>query len=198
MKPNKQTTIQTLLALGRGQREVARSTGIDRKTIRRYAGPASTANSPGVATGSPAQNPPPRSRKSWTLRGWALRVPAGQAEKGHGSGPESGRCRASWRVRTRSTARRNPAWRGDRRRKKGPEIIRALVDGGGTRNRTRVRNPSQIVTPRPLGRGFDDLATSRLAANAWLILTPLPLRHLNCEHVLDWSASRFHGRICKT
>lgn len=33
--------------------------------------------------------------------------------------------------------------------KKGLETIQALVIGGGTRNRTRVRNPSQIVTPRP-------------------------------------------------
>lgn len=60
MKPNKQTTIQTLLALGRSQREIARSTGIDRKTIRRYASQAGAANSPGVATGSVEQNPPPR------------------------------------------------------------------------------------------------------------------------------------------
>jgi transposase len=60
LKPNKQTTIQTLLALGKGQREIARATGIDRKTIRRYAGKAVPANSPGVATGSPEQNPPPR------------------------------------------------------------------------------------------------------------------------------------------
>ena len=68
MKPNKQTTIQTLLALGRSQREIARSTGIDRKTIRRYQMQTARANSPGVATGStpaasdvPAgQIPPPR------------------------------------------------------------------------------------------------------------------------------------------
>lgn len=58
MKPNKQTTIQTLLALGKGQREIARATGIDRKTIRRYAGQGVPANSPGVATGSPEQIPP--------------------------------------------------------------------------------------------------------------------------------------------
>jgi transposase len=60
LKPNKQTTIQTLLALGKGQREIARATGIDRKTIRRYAGQGVPANSPGVATGSPEQIPPPR------------------------------------------------------------------------------------------------------------------------------------------
>jgi DNA-binding NarL/FixJ family response regulator len=34
LKPNKQTTIQTLLALGKSHREIARATGIDRKTIR--------------------------------------------------------------------------------------------------------------------------------------------------------------------
>jgi hypothetical protein len=32
LKPNKQTTIQTLLALRKGQREIAQVTGIDRKT----------------------------------------------------------------------------------------------------------------------------------------------------------------------
>ena len=37
---------------------------------------------------------------------------------------------------TRSTGGRNPAWCGDRRRKKGPEIIRALVYGGAKRDRT--------------------------------------------------------------
>jgi transposase len=69
LKPNKKTTIQTLLARGAGQREIARITGIDRKTIRKYQLAAmAPANSPGVATGSPpvqepltgAQNPPPR------------------------------------------------------------------------------------------------------------------------------------------
>lgn len=64
MKRNKQTTIQTLLALGKGQREIARITGIDRKTVRRYQEQLAAANSPGVATGSAQQpgeqNPPPR------------------------------------------------------------------------------------------------------------------------------------------
>ena len=60
MKPNKQTTIQTLLALGKSHREIARATGIDRKTIRGYARKGAPANSPGVATGSPEQIPPPR------------------------------------------------------------------------------------------------------------------------------------------
>jgi transposase len=59
LKPNKQTTIQTLLALGKSHREIARATGIDRKTIRGYARKAVSANSPGVATGLPEQIPPP-------------------------------------------------------------------------------------------------------------------------------------------
>lgn len=53
LKPNKQTTIQTLLALGKGQLEIARVTGIDRKTIGGYQRQFALANSSGVATGSP-------------------------------------------------------------------------------------------------------------------------------------------------
>jgi hypothetical protein len=68
LKPNKKTTIQTLLARGAGQREIARITGIDRKTIRKYQAALAGANSSGVATGSAPlkegekadQNPPPR------------------------------------------------------------------------------------------------------------------------------------------
>ena len=54
MKPNKQATIVTLLERGTTQREIARITGIDRKTIRGYRDRwlAEQANSPGVATGS--------------------------------------------------------------------------------------------------------------------------------------------------
>ena len=37
LKPDLQTTIKTLLSKGVGQREIERKTGIDRKTIRRYA-----------------------------------------------------------------------------------------------------------------------------------------------------------------
>ncbi len=63
MKPHLRVTIRTLLANGASQREIERATGVDRKTIRRY---AREANSPGVATGSgpgksedePDQNPP--------------------------------------------------------------------------------------------------------------------------------------------
>ena len=60
LKPNVRITVQTLLKNGTSQREIERVTGVDRKTIRRY---AREANSPGVATGSEAeegQNPPPR------------------------------------------------------------------------------------------------------------------------------------------
>ena len=68
LKSHLRITIQTLLASGRGQREIERMTGVDRKTIRRYALQAEGAKSPGVATGfcagktaeEPAQNPPPR------------------------------------------------------------------------------------------------------------------------------------------
>jgi transposase len=58
LKSHLRITIATLLANGASQREIERHTGVDRKTIRRYA-----ANSPGVATGSEGaaeQNPPPR------------------------------------------------------------------------------------------------------------------------------------------
>ena len=59
MKSHLQITIATLLARGESQHEIARRTGVDRKTIRRY---ALTANSP-MATGSQEvadQIPPPR------------------------------------------------------------------------------------------------------------------------------------------
>lgn len=69
LKPHLLITIRTLLSSGTSQREVERLTGVDRKTIRRYAlGMAAAANSPGVATGSHGgestvlgeQIPPPR------------------------------------------------------------------------------------------------------------------------------------------
>ena len=62
MKPHLQTTIWTLLEAGRSQREIERVTGIDRKTIRVYEkrfAAAAAANSPGGATGSAQQIPPP-------------------------------------------------------------------------------------------------------------------------------------------
>ena len=62
MKPHLRTTIETLLAGGTSQHEIARRTGVARKTIRRYQR-ALAANDPGVATGSdaaPTQTPPPR------------------------------------------------------------------------------------------------------------------------------------------
>jgi len=58
LKAHLRITIATLLANGASQREIERHTGVDRKTIRRYA-----ANSPGVAAGSvesSGQIPPPR------------------------------------------------------------------------------------------------------------------------------------------
>ena len=62
MKPHLQTTVFTLLAAGKSQREVARITEIDRKTIRGLAQRLASeqSNSPGVATGPAAQIPPPR------------------------------------------------------------------------------------------------------------------------------------------
>jgi len=59
LKSHLRITIQTLLARGESQHEVHRRTGVDRKTIRRY---AQLANSP-MATGSQPpgeQTPPPR------------------------------------------------------------------------------------------------------------------------------------------
>jgi len=62
LKPHLQTTVFTLLAAGKSQREVERITRIDRKTIRGLARRFATeqSNSPGVATGSVSQIPPPR------------------------------------------------------------------------------------------------------------------------------------------
>ena len=68
MKSNKQATIRTLLERGLSQREIARITEVDRKTVKGYRERwlAERANSPGVATGSEAavatpcqQIPPP-------------------------------------------------------------------------------------------------------------------------------------------
>jgi hypothetical protein len=49
LKSHLRITVQTLLSGGASQREIERVTGVDRKTIRRY---AKEAKSPGVATGS--------------------------------------------------------------------------------------------------------------------------------------------------
>ena len=62
MKAHLRSTIETLSARGASQREIERRTGIDRKTIRRYAKPITAANSPGVATGLAdgiLETPPP-------------------------------------------------------------------------------------------------------------------------------------------
>lgn len=62
LKPHLQTTVLTLLAAGKSQREIARVTEVDRKTIRSLAQRATVedSNSPRVATGPAAQIPPPR------------------------------------------------------------------------------------------------------------------------------------------
>lgn len=62
LKPHLQTTVFTLLAAGKSQHEISRVTEIDRKTIRRLnqSFVAEQAKSPGVATGSTSQIPPPR------------------------------------------------------------------------------------------------------------------------------------------
>jgi transposase len=60
LKSNLRITVETLLKSGTSQHEIHRRTGVDRKTIRKY---ARAANSPGRATGSEAaggQIPPPR------------------------------------------------------------------------------------------------------------------------------------------
>lgn len=62
LKPHQRTTVATLLDAGTSQRQIGRLTGVDRKTIRavQLGLAAERANSPGVATGSAAQTPPPR------------------------------------------------------------------------------------------------------------------------------------------
>jgi len=74
LKPDLQATIKTLLSRGMTQREIQRKTGIDRKTIRRYAqlcnlepsqqtepSKSPTAQSMATGCGEPSvQNPPPR------------------------------------------------------------------------------------------------------------------------------------------
>ena len=59
LKSHLRITVETLLGTGVPQREIERRTGVDRKTIRRY---ARRVNSPGVATGfarDVTQTPPP-------------------------------------------------------------------------------------------------------------------------------------------
>ena len=54
--------------------------------------------------------------------------------------------RSGWRPPATLVAR-TPRHTGILGKKKGLESIQALVIGGGTRNRTRVRSSSQMVTP---------------------------------------------------
>jgi transposase len=62
LKPHLQTTVFTLPAADKSQREISRITDIDRKTIRRLEEcfAAEQANSPRVVTGSTSQIPPSR------------------------------------------------------------------------------------------------------------------------------------------
>jgi transposase len=65
LKPHSRITIETLLRSGTAHREIERRTGVDRKTIRRYARAIATPdpNSPTPATdseGFAGQTPPPR------------------------------------------------------------------------------------------------------------------------------------------
>lgn len=62
LKPHLQTTVMTLLAAGKSQREISRITSVDRKTIRSLAQrtDGGISNSPRVATGLAVQIPPPR------------------------------------------------------------------------------------------------------------------------------------------
>ena len=62
MKPNQRATVYTLLERKTSQREIARLTGIDRKTVRSYHRRwlSEQSNSPGVATDPAVQIAPPR------------------------------------------------------------------------------------------------------------------------------------------
>ncbi len=86
LKPALQSTVKTLLSNEISQREINRKTGIDRKTIRRYARSydltaaqeTEFSKSPtpeGMATGSgelAGQNPPPRPP---ALGSWQTKIP---------------------------------------------------------------------------------------------------------------------------
>jgi transposase len=69
LKPHLKTTLSTLLETNTSHRQIERVTGIDRKTIRKYHTQldAFQSNSPGVATGTPGQIPPPRPPAQATL-----------------------------------------------------------------------------------------------------------------------------------
>ena len=96
LKPDKKSTIITLLKNGVGQREVHRKTNIDRKTIRKYAKesgflPEDTdlnSKSPTLATGIDciiSENPPPRPAVNSTSKEEKRAVPlhAGSACEPH-------------------------------------------------------------------------------------------------------------------
>lgn len=84
LKPHLESTVMTLLGNGVPQREIARKTGVDRKTIRKLVRkltttPAAASNSPTLATGSPvlvSQNPPP-----WPPENTVTGVPFGTSQQ---------------------------------------------------------------------------------------------------------------------
>ena len=97
LKPHLRITIETLLERGATQREIERITGVDRKTIRRYA--RALANSPGVATGSEATaraNSPTPATGSGSARGdhdtetYAAQTPRPASRTAPGSRRRSG------------------------------------------------------------------------------------------------------------
>ena len=86
LKPDKKSTIITLLKNGVGQREVHRKTNIDRKTIRKYAKESGflpedsdlNSRSPTLATGADciiSENPPPRPPVNSTSKGEKRAIP---------------------------------------------------------------------------------------------------------------------------
>ncbi len=85
MKAHLRITIETLLSCGVSHRQIERRTGVDRKTIRRY---ATASKSPGVATGSDgarAQPPPPRPP-----------APSGEAAAESPAGPSACESHRTW------------------------------------------------------------------------------------------------------
>jgi transposase len=91
LKPHLRITVETLLARGVSQREIARRTGVDRKTIRGYA--RGLSNSPGVATGSGGadpQTPPPRP----PALGECAQAPAAPSASGTASPASPSACEA--------------------------------------------------------------------------------------------------------
>ena len=80
LKNHLRITIETLASCGVSDREIARRTGVDRKTIRRY---VRQSKSPGVATGSEpvaVESPPPWPPAPGTAKGAAAHAMASACE----------------------------------------------------------------------------------------------------------------------